>query len=57
MPEPTATSMPAPTATSMPAPTAVAPEEPAGGFPILVVVLIALVVVGAGAAFYIRSRR
>ena len=57
MPEPTATSMPEPTATSMPAPTAVAPEEPGGGFPILVVVLIALVVVGAGAAFYIRSRR
>ena len=57
MPEPTATSMPEPTATSMPAPTAVAPEEPGGGFPILVVILIALVVVGAGAAFYIRSRR
>ena len=58
MPEPTATSMPEPTATSMPAPTAVAPEEPGGGFPILWVVgLIALVVVVAGAAFYIRSRR
>ena len=57
MPEPEATSMPEPTATSMPAPTAVAPEEPGGGFPILVVGLIALVVVGAGAAFYIRSRR
>ena len=58
MPEPTATSMPEPTATAMPAPTAVAPEEPGGGFPILVVGLIVLVVVVvAGAAFYIRSRR
>ena len=57
MPEPTATSMPEATATSMPAPTAVAPEEPGGGFPILVVGLVVLVVVGAGAAFYIRSRR
>ena len=57
MPEPTATSMPEPTATSMPAPTAVAPEEPGGGFPILVVVLIVLVAVVVGAGLYIRSRR